>query len=799
MSSTNVTVSVKDEFNGQYHYLIEIFDQNPVITPSANLISRGLAKGNSPFVTKVTVPSTIKEIFIRQTAPNGLSSVRMASITNESINCAFGSETAKAAKSVTRATTDLEGISFSVPSSTDTNIFPTAAPSDAVNLPNSGWAQGTASAYKNLKVISTSTSVNCIGQYAAFYVTENASLSGGMPLTGFLGRKLFVLPGKKLTITGDMIATTNEWVISVGEGATLEINGHFQTSSDLAKIYNRGTIIVKTAQFQGKTQIYNAGTFQVTSTNAEALQLNSDPIFYNDGVVDVKGGWKTTNTAVIYNSSTGDITVAGKIFQTTGTNRLINDNTIQCGYFHSTGSARTQNNGDMTVAEMTTTDSDDTWINNGCWITKNYESITYNAVYYNNCKLYVNNFFNLRQSRFVNNSYIYAKDASLYNTRMEMGSESLMVVEGTTTLAQNRRADNEGFYGTGAKRALLKFTKVVKGDDAPNIVHYAGNLQIACDDHPERLMPAGQEPRWSMDSSVEWASSTTATITIPKTECNEGYGGTTTPPVEPPLDPVNDPYTYSYLFEDLWPLYGDYDMNDVVISVRNITKTMNNSNQITKLSFAYKLQAVGASRKAGGALMLDGISATNVQSVTYSSKTPTGFSTLSSGVEAGQDYAVIPLFLEAHAFLGRNNGVFVNTVIGSADNVTNVPEITIEVTFATPVAPTFDISSFNMFIISGDDNLNNRKEIHLRGYKPSLKAASKYFGSNNDASTPSLYYVSKENLVWGIVVPSSFKWSKEYLNIQEAYPSFTNWVQSGGTQNTNWWESPKNSESVFHF
>mgnify|MGYP000951136410 FL=1 len=35
-SSINLNVKVNDTFNGQYHYTVEVFDNNPVISPDCN-------------------------------------------------------------------------------------------------------------------------------------------------------------------------------------------------------------------------------------------------------------------------------------------------------------------------------------------------------------------------------------------------------------------------------------------------------------------------------------------------------------------------------------------------------------------------------------------------------------------------------------------------------------------------------------------------------------------------------------------------------------------------------------------
>ena len=82
-------------------------------------------------------------------------------------------------------------------------------------------------------------------------------------------------------------------------------------------------------------------------------------------------------------------------------------------------------------------------------------------------------------------------------------------------------------------------------------------------------------------------------------------------------------------------------------------------------------------------------------------------------------------------------------------------------------------------------------EIHVIGYQPTKLANTDLFGGNNDNSSVSgkKYYISKDNLAWGIMVPTDFKWALEYVNIKTVYSLFTDWVTSGGVKNQEWWKT----------
>ena len=61
-SSINLNVKVNDTFNGQYHYTVEVFDNNPVISPDATLLTKGFAKLGQNFTTELPVSNSIPSI-----------------------------------------------------------------------------------------------------------------------------------------------------------------------------------------------------------------------------------------------------------------------------------------------------------------------------------------------------------------------------------------------------------------------------------------------------------------------------------------------------------------------------------------------------------------------------------------------------------------------------------------------------------------------------------------------------------------------------------------------------------------
>ena len=69
IAAVKLKIKVKDEFNGQYNYLIEIFTSNPLSNEAATPLAAGYAKNKSNYVAEISVPKAIERLFIRQTDP----------------------------------------------------------------------------------------------------------------------------------------------------------------------------------------------------------------------------------------------------------------------------------------------------------------------------------------------------------------------------------------------------------------------------------------------------------------------------------------------------------------------------------------------------------------------------------------------------------------------------------------------------------------------------------------------------------------------------------------------------------
>lgn len=412
-----------------------------------------------------------------------------------------------------------------------------------------------------------------------------------------------------------------------------------------------------------------------------------------------------------------------------------------------------------------------------------------NSTVYNSCYMEAKNsaVFSGCRNFVLDQGYLKGKNLTIRGCVVKLNNGSM--IEATNTLHNQSEATSyDG--GTAGNRSLIKAVKVEgKG------ITYSGKLTIESDKN------SGKDWKYTMNSPAEMAGYGDSNVVIEICTGTANSGNPGTDPGNPtfPIESVNDT-KYTYLFEDQWPLYGDYDMNDVVIRVKKTTMYLNASNKVEKFKLEAELVAVGASKNIAAGLQLDDVAASLVSSVEYGSTKPsTLFSYASQGVEAGQSKAVIPFFANAHAFMGNSTNAFVNTMPGSTANVSVLPTIVVTATFssATLSPESFAAGKLNLFIIT-DGQSNNRKEVHVVNYRPTDKASTTFFGNNNDGSsaTAGKYYVSKDNLAWGICVASSVNHPKEYAKVTDVFPNFASWVTSGGSSNTDWYTT-YNSGLIF--
>lgn len=301
-----------------------------------------------------------------------------------------------------------------------------------------------------------------------------------------------------------------------------------------------------------------------------------------------------------------------------------------------------------------------------------------------------------------------------------------------------------------------------------------------------------------------------ANVYIPSDACN---GNTGNEPVEPDSGNGDDdnwtlpdtPLPYTYVFEDNYPLVGDYDFNDVVLDVTTEYQREKKTNQIRKIQLNISLAAVGASKAVGIGLRIVGITPVDIAEVTaggdkksfqQSFNTPYNLFHFNSGtlMENGTgNEVIIPIAGEAHEALGSTVGTLINTGAGVTEEVRTY-EVIIELSDQTSWEPLFSKDNLDFFICYQYKNMQRRMEVHLYEF---WKYGATSYGT-----------IQKENLdlagnnTWAVCVPYRFRYPKETVNIsvtstpsEGAYPLFIGWAEDRNT-NQDWYNYP-NEDKVY--
>jgi len=235
----------------------------------------------------------------------------------------------------------------------------------------------------------------------------------------------------------------------------------------------------------------------------------------------------------------------------------------------------------------------------------------------------------------------------------------------------------------------------------------------------------------------------------------------------------------TYAFEDLWPSYGDYDCNDLVMNF-NYKIVTNAQNKVVDLIAKFKIKAAGASYDNGFGVALS-TEPSNIASVTGCIKVGAVVNLDPKGYEAGHTNETVIIPVDAvNTLLG---GAIINTVHGGYTVQTEIQTVTVHL--STPQA-NIGTPPYNPFIFVNQDR---GKEVHLKDHPPTQLANTVYFGSDVDASNPDLgfYYRSTTGLPWGLEIPIDFEYPIEKADIVQTYLHFAEWAQSSGVQYQDWY------------
>lgn len=436
------------------------------------------------------------------------------------------------------------------------------------------------------------------------------------------------------------------------------------------------------------------------------------------------------------------------------------------------------------------------YYNSGSISVKDFIKMDSGSQIFNNCLITAQNLFNCDGAIInMNQGTIIANKFQFNNATVNLNNGSMLKGEEIHNISKNNYSNSEN------NRSLIKAAIIGYGWGGAN---YKGNITIETDNikkingnsltgFDEWEQQHQMSSYYKTDSKINETGYDQSNVVIASCSGIENEGNEGHEPSNPDFPIImEDNQNYTYLFEDQWPLYGDYDLNDIVLNLNKRKIDIAKNGKVEEAELEFELRAVGALNNIAAAIMLDHVPASAITSeveIEDFEDSQSIFNLTDKNIEAKQSNVVIPLFGNAHKLMGQSINTFVNTISGSPNNVNKYPKIEITIKFDTPtLSPeVFNVNNLNLFIIT--DQSAQRKEIHIAGFQPTALASTSMFGKNDDGSVNGKYYVSKENLAWAFMVPQQFKWTLEKNNIKDAYSKFKTWVTSGGKEEPNWWNT----------
>ena len=225
-----------------------------------------------------------------------------------------------------------------------------------------------------------------------------------------------------------------------------------------------------------------------------------------------------------------------------------------------------------------------------------------------------------------------------------------------------------------------------------------------------------------------------------------------------------------YAFEDLWPMKGDYDLNDAVVNAKH-EKEFDTSGKIIKETFYLTTYQNFVELTSGLGLKLN----TQVNPTIATKKIPNG------STEA-----------EAAAFTKEGNVYYLTDNIKGEIGTTYI----LELSYSSALESSDKKASIKPFIYRSEGAQN--WEVHIPMEAPTAKMNTSYFGQNDDCSDPSkgLYFVRQGNYPFAFYLNGAnidvfketiLKRENESKPIDELFPRFLEWSTSGGTTNQDWY------------
>lgn len=239
------------------------------------------------------------------------------------------------------------------------------------------------------------------------------------------------------------------------------------------------------------------------------------------------------------------------------------------------------------------------------------------------------------------------------------------------------------------------------------------------------------------------------------------------------------------LYEDLWPVVGDYDFNDLVVRYR-YEHTWNNENKLTQMDITFQVQSIGASFNSGFALHLPGVLSSNIESALLYKESEL----ISNDIIDAQN-------LEANLILLSDIRQQVDfqcpkfrTEADCREAISATYKAT--VTLKQPVsAATLGAAPYDPYIFGVEGKYHGRWggrswEVHLKQFSGTDVFDTSLLNIEADSSRNNNYFINENAFPWALNLPNGWDHPLETVDIVRAYPLFSDWVLSNGERSEQW-------------
>lgn len=226
-------------------------------------------------------------------------------------------------------------------------------------------------------------------------------------------------------------------------------------------------------------------------------------------------------------------------------------------------------------------------------------------------------------------------------------------------------------------------------------------------------------------------------------------------------------------FEDLWPSYGDFDFNDLILS-NQVIITSNGSGTPLEASFKVSIDAIGASLDNGFAMML-----------------------YDENKAAFTENIISEITGDASLDPDNTNGLIISNDVfetindryqNNGEGPEGVPDtLRFTITFNENAAAFIP----ELYLFRTNDRGH---EVHRSGFPLTETANPALFNTEDDAGD----YKSATGLPWGIEILTDQIYQNpiEKVDILIAYPKFGSWATSNGVTDPLWYQEPVSDKVV---